>query len=122
MGKFVGFGNFARIASLCAGFHLVHLHYMVSFSLKLLAKFEFPPRSSNKTCIDIFVILKFSDQSRAHQTSETDTRHLKMSSDRSEGNSELKHEREREFPKYSLKISLLRDSKTIISTASYIRT
>ena len=73
MGKFVSFGNFARIANLCAGFHLVHLHYMVSFSLKLLAKFEFPLRSSNKTCIDIFVILKFSDQSRAHQTSETDT-------------------------------------------------
>ena len=48
----VSFVNFARIASICVGFHLGTLHGDF-FSLRLLAKFEFPARISNKTCLNI---------------------------------------------------------------------
>ena len=43
--------NFARIAaSLGVGFYLGTLHGYF-FSVRLLAKFEFPARTSNKTCL-----------------------------------------------------------------------
>ena len=44
----VSFVNFARIASICVGFHFGTLRGYF-FSLGLLAKFEFPARISNKT-------------------------------------------------------------------------
>ena len=43
MRKIVSFANFARIASICVGFYLGTLHWLL-FSLRLLAKFEFPAR------------------------------------------------------------------------------
>ena len=51
----VSFGNYARIASICVGFHFGTLHGYF-FSLRLLANFEFPARISNKTCLNIFAI------------------------------------------------------------------
>ena len=48
----VSFVNFARIAVTCVGFHLGTLHGYF-FSQRLLAKFEFPTRISNKTCLNI---------------------------------------------------------------------
>ena len=48
----VSFVNFARIASICVGFHLGTLHCLL-FSIRLLAKFEFPTRISNKTCLKL---------------------------------------------------------------------
>ena len=47
----ISFVNFARIASICVDFHLVHC--MVTFFNKTLAKFEFPARISNKTCLNL---------------------------------------------------------------------
>ena len=47
----ISFVNFARIASLGVGFHLGTLHGYF-FSIRLLAKFEFPARTSNKTCLN----------------------------------------------------------------------
>ena len=48
----ISFVNFARIASICVGFDLGTLHGYF-FSQRLLAKFEFPARISNKTCLNI---------------------------------------------------------------------
>ena len=48
----VSFVNFARIANTCVGFHLGTLHGYF-FSPRRLAKFEFPIRISNKTCLDL---------------------------------------------------------------------
>ena len=48
----ISFVNFARIASICVGFDLGTLHGYF-FSSRLLAKFEFPARISNKTCLNI---------------------------------------------------------------------
>ena len=53
----VSFVNFARIASLCVGFHLGTLHGYI-FSLRLLAKFEFPARISSKTCLNFLNLYK----------------------------------------------------------------
>ena len=47
----VSFVNFARIASICIGFHLGTLHGYF-FSERLLAKFEFPARIVSKTCLN----------------------------------------------------------------------
>ena len=47
----VSFVNFAKIAILGVGFHLGTLHGYF-FSQRLLAKFEFPARMSNKTCLN----------------------------------------------------------------------
>ena len=47
----VSFINFAKIASICVGFHLGTLHGYF-FVLRVLTKFEFPPRISNKTCLN----------------------------------------------------------------------
>ena len=47
----ISFVNFARIASICVGFHLCTLHGYF-FSPTLLAKFEFPAGISNKTCLN----------------------------------------------------------------------
>ena len=57
--KMISFVNFARIASICVGFHLGTLHGYL-FSQRLLAKFEFPARISNKTCLKLhpFTALK----------------------------------------------------------------
>ena len=52
MSKIISFANFARIASICVGYHLGTLHGYF-FSLRLLAKFEFPARMSNKTCLNL---------------------------------------------------------------------
>ena len=46
----VSFVNFAGMASICVGFILVHCR--VTFSLRLLAKFEFPARISNEPCLN----------------------------------------------------------------------
>ena len=48
----ISFVNFARIASICVVFHF-GTHCMVTFFTKLLAKFEFPARISNKTCLNL---------------------------------------------------------------------
>ena len=48
----ISFVNFARIASICVGFDLGTLHGLLS-SPRLLAKFEFPARISNKTCLKL---------------------------------------------------------------------
>ena len=48
----ISFVNFARIASMCVGFHLGTLHGYL-FSQRPLAKFEFPARISNKTCLNL---------------------------------------------------------------------
>ena len=50
-GGMVSFGNFARIASICVGFHLGTLHG--HFFTKTLAKFEFLTLTSNNTCLNI---------------------------------------------------------------------
>ena len=47
----ISFVNFARIASICVGFDLGTLHGYF-FQPRLLAKFEFPARMSNKTCLN----------------------------------------------------------------------
>ena len=47
----ISFVNFARIASICVVFHFGTLHGY--FFTKLLAKFEFPVRISNKTCLNL---------------------------------------------------------------------
>ena len=49
----ISFVNFARIASICVVFHFVHC--MVTLFTKLLAKFEFPARISNKTRLNCYV-------------------------------------------------------------------
>ena len=59
----VSFGNFARIASLGVGFHLGTLHGYF-FSTRLLAKFEFPARTSNKTCLKLHAKIKKISQLR----------------------------------------------------------
>ena len=56
MSKIISFANFARIASICAGFHLGTLHDYF-FSLRLLAKFEFPARILNKTGLKLYQCL-----------------------------------------------------------------
>ena len=48
----VGFGKFARIAGLCVGFHPGTFHGYF-FSSRHLIKFEFPARTSNKTCFNL---------------------------------------------------------------------
>ena len=48
----ISFVNFARIASICVGFDLGTLHGYF-FLLRLLTKFEFPARISNKTCLKV---------------------------------------------------------------------
>ena len=50
-GLMVSFGNFARIASLCVGLHLLYIAWL-PFHQDSLAKFEFPARTSNKTCFN----------------------------------------------------------------------
>ena len=57
----VSFVNFARIASICVGFYLGTFHGYF-FSLRLLAKFEFPARISNKTCLNLQVLWKIVHQ------------------------------------------------------------
>ena len=52
----ISFVNFARIASNCVGFVLGTLHGYF-FSPRLLAKFEFPARISNKTCLNFDCLL-----------------------------------------------------------------
>ena len=47
----VSFRNFARIASLCFGFHLGTLH-------AFLAKYEFPAQTYNRTCLKLFGFYK----------------------------------------------------------------
>ena len=47
----VSFGNFARIASLCFGFHLGTLH-------GFLAKYEFPAQTYNRACLKLFGFYK----------------------------------------------------------------
>ena len=51
MRKMVSFVNFAMIASMC-GFSSWYIAWL-PFSLRLLAKFEFPARISNKTCLNV---------------------------------------------------------------------
>ena len=48
----VSFVNFAKIAILGVRFHLGTLPGYF-FSPRLLAKFEFPARMSNKTCLNV---------------------------------------------------------------------
>ena len=48
----ISFVNFTRIASICVGFDLGTLHGYF-FLPSLLAKFEFPARISNKTCLKV---------------------------------------------------------------------
>ena len=50
----VSFVTFARIASICVSFHLGTLHCYF-FPLGLLAKFEFPARISNETCLKVYL-------------------------------------------------------------------
>ena len=47
----VSFVNFARIASIC-GFSSWYIAWLL-FLLRHLAKFEFPARIPNKTCLNI---------------------------------------------------------------------
>ena len=47
----ISFVNFSMIASICVGFHIGYIAGLL-FSLRLLAKFEFPARISNKTCLN----------------------------------------------------------------------
>ena len=49
----VGFVNFAGVASNLCGFSSWYIAWLL-FSLRLLAKFEFPARISNKTCLKRF--------------------------------------------------------------------
>ena len=53
----ITFVNFARIASICVGFDLGTLHGYF-FHLRLLAKFEFPARISDKTCLNFLTKIR----------------------------------------------------------------
>ena len=50
MSKIISFANFAR-----CGFSSWYIAWLL-FSLRLLAKFEFPARISNKTCLNLCII------------------------------------------------------------------
>ena len=47
----VSFVNFARIGLASVGV-FIFVHCMVTFSLRFLARFEFPTRISNKSCLN----------------------------------------------------------------------
>ena len=56
MRKMISFVNFARIASICMDFNPGTLHGYF-FPPRLLAKFEFLARISNKTCLNFFSLV-----------------------------------------------------------------
>ena len=68
----VSFVKFARIASISVSFHLGTLPGYF-FSLRLLAKFEFPARISNKTCLKCLEITENQARNKQRGSKRTST-------------------------------------------------